>query len=130
MGPQPTPYPPPRPRPPSPSDENRYGLLFASQAWLTALLMFPLCFAAALVAPIFDWKRMRPPTLVAVLWGRLALWNMGVRPKVEGVELLPPREEAVVFVANHGSYLDIPVTNYLPRMCKVRRRLRPHRVGL
>ncbi|CAM9173431.1 unnamed protein product [Ectocarpus sp. 4 AP-2014] len=97
---------------------NMYGLLFATQAWFTALLMFPLCFLSALVAPIFDWRRMRPPTAVAVLWGRLALWNMGVRPKVEGAELLPPRGEAVVFVANHGSYLDIPVTNYLPRMCK------------
>lgn len=44
---------------------------------------------------------------------------MGVRPKVEGAELLPPKDEAVVFVANHGSYLDIPVTNFLPRVCKV-----------
>lgn len=98
---------------------NRYGLLFATQAWLTALLMFPLCFLSAVVSPIFDWRRMRPPTLVALLWGRLALWNMGVRPKVEGAELLPPKDEAVVFVANHASYLDIPVTNFLPRMCKV-----------
>ncbi|CAM9136592.1 unnamed protein product [Scytosiphon promiscuus] len=97
---------------------NLYGLLFATQAWLTALLMFPLCLLSAVVSPIFDWGRMRPPTLVALLWGRLALWNMGVRPKVEGVELLPPKEEAVVFVANHASYLDIPVTNFLPRMCK------------
>lgn len=45
--------------------------------------------------------------------------TMGVRPKVYGAELLPPKEEAVVFVANHGSYLDIPVTNFLPRSCKV-----------
>lgn len=81
--------------------------------------MFPLCLAAALVAPLFDWRRMRPPTLVALLWGRLSLLNMGVRPKVEGAELLPPRDEAVVFVANHGSYLDIPVTNFLPRTVKV-----------
>lgn len=81
--------------------------------------MFPLCLAAALVAPFFDWRRMRPPTLVALLWGRLSLWNMGVRPKVEGSELMPPGDEAVVFVANHGSYLDIPVTNFLPRTCKV-----------
>lgn len=110
-------YPSPtRPRTPA---TNRYGLFFATQAWLTALLMFPLCLAAALVSPAFDWRRMRPPTLVALLWGRLSLWNMGVRPKVEGAELLPPRDEAVVFVANHGSYLDIPVTNFLPRAVKV-----------
>eukprot|EP00752_Nemacystus_decipiens_P009208 g8224.t1 len=97
---------------------NPYGLFFATQAWLTALLMFPLCFAAAMVSPVFDWRRMRPPTLVALLWGRMSLWNMGVRPKVEGAELLPPRDEPVVFVANHGSYLDIPVTNFLPRTVK------------
>ncbi|CAM9505655.1 unnamed protein product [Pylaiella littoralis] len=97
---------------------NLYGLLFAGQAWLTAVLMFPLCFLAALVGPIFDWRRMRPPTLVALLWGRMTLLNMGVRPKVEGLELLPPEGQAVVFVANHGSYLDIPVSNFLPRLCK------------
>lgn len=110
-------YPPPVA--PTYQQHDSYGLLFAGQAWLTALLMFPLCFLAALVAPIFDWRRMRPPTLVALLWGRMAMWNMGVRPKVEGLELLPPKDEAVVFVANHGSYLDIPVSNFLPRLCKV-----------
>lgn len=63
---------------------------------------------------------MRPPTLVALVWGRLVMLSMGCRPRVQGVELLPPPEEAVVFVANHGSYLDILVTNFLPRLCKVR----------
>lgn len=82
--------------------------------------MFPLCFAAGLFAALFDWKRMRPPAAVAQVWGRLVLLTMGCRPRVEGAELLPPPEEAVVFVANHGSYLDIPVTNFLPRLCKVR----------
>ncbi|CAM9970114.1 unnamed protein product [Ascophyllum nodosum] len=61
---------------------------------------------------------MRLPTMVALWWGRRVMLNMGVRPRVEGAELLPPPEEAVVFVANHGSYLDIPVTNFLPRLCK------------
>lgn len=104
------------PLPPHPSS---YGLLFASQAWLSALVIFPLCFLAGVVGTVFDWRRMRPPTIVALLWGRLAMLIMGVRPKVEGAELLPPTKEPVVFVANHGSFLDIPVTNFLPRLCKV-----------
>lgn len=117
----------PRPPPPPPlpfhlpPPARSYGFLFASQAWLSALLIFPLCFLAGLVSPIFDRKRTRPPTFVAAMWGRLAMLTMGVRPKVEGAELLPPEDEAVVFVANHGSYLDIPVTNFLPRLCKVSR---------
>lgn len=98
---------------------GRYGALFAAQAWLSAIVMFPLCFVAGVAAVLFDWRRMRPPAAVAQAWGRLVLLTMGCRPRVEGAELLPPPEEPVVFVANHGSYLDIPVTNFLPRLCKV-----------
>lgn len=67
---------------------------------------------------------MRSPTAIALLWGRLSMLAMGIRPKVEGTKLLPPKDEPVVFVANHGSYLDIPVTNFLPRLCKVGARRR------
>lgn len=98
-----------------------YGVFFAAQAWLSALLIFPICAVAGVVSSVFDRRRKRPPTIVALLWGRLVLLAMGVRPKVEGTELLPPPEEPVVFVANHASYLDIPVTNFLPRLCKVGR---------
>lgn len=94
--------------------------MFAAQAWLSACIIFPVCAAAAIISPLFDWRRMRPPTIVALLWGRLALLTMGVRPKVEGEDLLPPPGEPVVFVANHCSYLDIPITNFIPRLCKVR----------
>lgn len=89
------------------------------QAWLSAAIMFPCCLLAAVLSAVFDWRRMRLPTIVALWWGRRVMLNMGIRPMVEGAELLPPPEEPVVFVANHGSYLDIPVTNFLPRLCKV-----------
>lgn len=42
------------------------------------------------------------------LWARIILAAAGVRVRVEGRELVP-RDTAVVFMANHESWLDIPV---------------------
>lgn len=46
------------------------------------------------------------------LWARRVFGHIGVTLRVEGQENLPPRGTTVVFVANHQSYLDIPVFLY------------------
>src|SRR5262245_38866637 len=45
--------------------------------------------------------------LVAQVWGRFLLAVSFIRVRGEGVEKLDPRT-SYVFVANHGSYMDIP----------------------
>ncbi|CAM9734496.1 unnamed protein product [Discosporangium mesarthrocarpum] len=97
---------------------NIYGFVYALQAWLWAILLFPFCLAGALLGVLFDRQRMRLPSVLGMAWGRLSLWTMGIHPRVVGTEWLPDRGEQAVFVSNHTSYLDIPVMACLPRLFK------------
>lgn len=67
------------------------------------------------------WARCRDPlrrvTFAALR--RLSMLTCGYRPRVLGVEELPPRGEAVLYVPNHCSYLDIlTLSGFLPRPLK------------
>lgn len=55
------------------------------------------------IPPKGDWTRG-----CARLWARIALWGALVRIKVEGVDNVPA-DTPVVFMANHESWIDIPV---------------------
>ena len=55
------------------------------------------------VPPQGDWTRT-----CARVWARVALWAAMVRLEVEGVERVPA-DTPVVFMANHESWLDIPM---------------------
>lgn len=55
------------------------------------------------IPPRGDWTQRG-----SRLWGRIILWAALVRRRVEGRELVP-RDGPVVFMANHESWLDIPV---------------------
>ncbi|MGA2132757.1 MAG: lysophospholipid acyltransferase family protein [Bryobacteraceae bacterium] len=60
----------------------------------------------SLMASVFD-KSGRTQHALARTWGRVLLAVSGVRVRVEGLENLP--EGPSVLVANHRSYMDIPV---------------------
>jgi 1-acyl-sn-glycerol-3-phosphate acyltransferase len=60
----------------------------------------------SLVASFFD-RTGNSQHRLARAWGRMLLAVCFVRVRVEGLEKLDPRG-AYVFVANHGSFLDIP----------------------
>jgi 1-acyl-sn-glycerol-3-phosphate acyltransferase len=59
------------------------------------------------VATFFD-RSGRLPNKLAGPWGRCLLRVCGVRLTVAGIEKIDPRQ-SYVFVANHRSYMDIPV---------------------
>ena len=60
----------------------------------------------SLAASIFD-KSGNSQHNIARLWGRILLAAAFIRFRVEGAERLDP-QASYVFVANHGSYMDIP----------------------
>jgi 1-acyl-sn-glycerol-3-phosphate acyltransferase len=62
--------------------------------------------AVSLIASIFD-RSGNALHNIARLWGRILLATGFVRVRAEGVKKLNPRG-SYVFVANHGSYMDIP----------------------
>jgi 1-acyl-sn-glycerol-3-phosphate acyltransferase len=92
---------------------NAFGLLFALNAlFLGTLMLLPMY----IVSP-FDARRTAV-TRLGNVWGRLVMRATGIRATISGAELLPPPSEPIMYVANHCSYLDIPVTALLRRPIK------------
>jgi 1-acyl-sn-glycerol-3-phosphate acyltransferase len=87
------------------------GFLRAVVLWL-AVILTTIVFSTLVLAlfPVvypFD-KRRHALHVVATLWGRcIVLLNPWWRFTIEGLENLPRRDEAVVYVANHNSQTDI-----------------------
>ncbi len=51
---------------------------------------------------------------MARYWSRFIFWGVGIKPVVKGIENIP-RDQAVIFAANHQSTMDIPAMfGYLP----------------
>ncbi|MCH7935808.1 MAG: AMP-binding protein [Proteobacteria bacterium] len=76
-------------------------LLFGAYAWGLIGLMAPVLWLGAVIVPSVGGRW-------AGLGGgvRLLAWLLGARLSVRGLENLPPKGRAAVFVSNHASYLD------------------------
>ena len=93
--------------------------------WRTVLFLIPLnaintiVFGTiSLLAGLID-KSGNLPHRVAQLWARVILLSSGVRIELTG-RPLPAPTESVVFVANHGSFYDIPIIfTSLPRQLRL-----------
>lgn len=94
---------------------NAFSLLFGLNAFLWgALLIFPMWCAS-----LIDARRVLV-SRIGNIWGRLVLRFSFVDASIVNAQLLPPPSEAVMYVANHCSYLDVPLTGLLRRPLKVR----------
>ena len=76
-------------------------LLFGAYAWGLIGLMAPVLWLGAVAVPSVGGRW-------AGLGGgiRLLAWLLAARLSVRGLENLPPKSRAAVFVSNHASYLD------------------------
>ena len=81
------------------------GLLVADPAIILATIFFGII---SLCTSFFDASG-RKQNVIARVWAKTILWFSGVTLKVEGVENIDPAG-SYVFVANHLSYMDTPVT--------------------
>jgi len=92
---------------------NAFGLLFGLNAFLFgAVLLLPMWLAS-----LVDARRILV-SRIGNFWGRTVLRCTGIQATVVGAHLLPPASEAIMYVANHCSYLDVPVTGLLRRPLK------------
>ncbi|KAJ1625907.1 hypothetical protein T492DRAFT_1036572 [Pavlovales sp. CCMP2436] len=94
------------------------GNLFSAIFMLNCLVWGALLLPAMFVASKMDAQHRTLVSRVGNFWGRLVLRVSGVRATVIDAHLLPPAGEPIMFVANHCSYLDIPVTGLLYRPLK------------
>jgi 1-acyl-sn-glycerol-3-phosphate acyltransferase len=99
---------------------NTWGLLYGLSIFGTALLFMPFMIAICLFADLSgDSKRRRALDWVVHRWAKLAMSLLGTRATLYGSENLPPIDEAVVYVPNHTSFMDIMIlSGTLPRPIK------------
>uniref|UniRef100_A0A0G4G8W7 Phospholipid/glycerol acyltransferase domain-containing protein n=1 Tax=Chromera velia CCMP2878 TaxID=1169474 RepID=A0A0G4G8W7_9ALVE len=95
---------------------NGLGLVWMSLVFLWAAFWYPLLICAFLVSEGVNDKKRSLVDMVVAVWSRFCLWNATLNPKVEGLENLPKdKSEPLLIVANHSSFLDIPVLSaFLP----------------
>jgi len=112
---------PPLPATPNPNIVMRSltAVYFAFACFGSALIVYPPLICITLVSLVIDNTRRRWNDWVVAAWGRLTMTFMRGSVTVEGTENLPPHGEAVMFVPNHCSFLDIfALSGYLPRRFK------------
>jgi 1-acyl-sn-glycerol-3-phosphate acyltransferase len=88
-------------------------MIYFLKLFLVGLFTLPLSFLIVLASP---FSRIgKPADAVARLWAWTILRIGGIRLKVRGLDRLEPGRH-YIFIANHQSYLDIPVlVKSLPR---------------
>uniref|UniRef100_A0A7S0W2L7 Phospholipid/glycerol acyltransferase domain-containing protein n=1 Tax=Hemiselmis tepida TaxID=464990 RepID=A0A7S0W2L7_9CRYP len=95
------------------------GLFFVVACFGWAAVLYPaigLCYA---FGKAFDQKRRRAVDWIVHWWAKLTCLTILYKPKVIGTENLPPQDEAVMYIPNHCSYLDIfTLSGFLPRAFK------------
>jgi len=98
---------------------NPVGLLFGASMTIWVIALYPLVLSSALLSQLFDRKKRRPMDFMVKLWAKTSMLSLFYRPRVVGAELMPPRDQPVLLVPNHCSYLDIlTLSAYLPRPFK------------
>ena len=92
---------------------------FCAAATVVILLCYIPLLPVTLVSLFFDNVRRRGCDFIVSWWARLTLLAFGSNVKVEGLENLPPPDEAVLYCPNHCSFLDIfALSGFLPRRFK------------
>lgn len=95
------------------------GIYFAIACFGSALIVYPPLIVITLVSLFVDNTRRRWCDWIVQAWARLTLTALFATVKVEGIENLPPYDEAVLYAPNHCSFLDIfALSGYLPRRFK------------
>lgn len=79
------------------------SLLFSTPLIVLATIVMGMC---SMAVSVFD-SSGEGQHRMARIWARILLAVSFIRVRVEGLEKLDPRRN-YVFVANHGSYMDIP----------------------
>lgn len=96
-----------------------FGITFALLTALVVTGIYPLVISATIYSKLFDNERRRANDYVVQWWARTTLTLFGAKVALEGQENLPPPGEAVMFVPNHCSFLDIfSLSGFLPRRFK------------
>jgi hypothetical protein len=95
---------------------NLWGVLFGLQCW-SIMVLWMLGMLLFMPFKLLLGGRLDPDGILIDTLGRW--WSFLVSfphslPRITGRENLPPRGEACVYIANHASWMDIPILGLLP----------------
>mmetsp|Transcript_13028 Transcript_13028/g.19226 ORF Transcript_13028/g.19226 Transcript_13028/m.19226 type:complete len:348 (-) Transcript_13028:241-1284(-) len=98
---------------------NLCGFLYLGSVFLWGFIVYPVLVPFYLFSLVFDPKCRRLVDYVMAFWQRMACLCLTYKPKVEGLENLPPHGEPVIYMPNHTSFMDIfTLSGFLPRRFK------------
>jgi 1-acyl-sn-glycerol-3-phosphate acyltransferase len=97
-----------------------WGLLYALSTLMYAIVVLPFMLLLATICDIIgEGKRRKILDWMVHFWANMAMSTVFFRPKVIGLENLPPSSETVMYVPNHTSFMDILVlSGFVPRPFK------------
>lgn len=95
---------------------NIWGIVFGVQCW-SIMLLWMVGMLMFMPFKLIFGNRFDPDGILIDTFGRW--WSFLVSfphslPRITGRENLPPSGEACVFIANHASWMDIPMVGLLP----------------
>ena len=98
---------------------NPTGIYFCLMTFVWAFVWYPALVTAALVSQLFDRRKRRLVDWVVYLWAKTSMLSCFYKPRVTGLENLPPKSEALLVIPNHTSFLDIfSLSGFVPRRLK------------
>lgn len=98
---------------------NAVGAFFLLSVFSWAFVFFPALLLAAAYSKLFDPKKRRLVDWAIFWWAKCAMLTCTFKPRLTGLENLPPVDEAVMIIPNHTSFLDIlSLSGFLPRPLK------------
>ena len=102
---------------------NMWGIVYALSCLVFATIVLPFMVVASACIDMFasEAYRKRRTALdwVIHVWAKLVLLSTGCNPTLYGAENLPPKGEAVIYVPNHTSFMDIlTLSGFVPRPFK------------
>ena len=102
---------------------NIWGMVHLLAIFSTACVVFPFMLAVSVSIDLFGSvahkKRRAVLDWIVHYWSKIALTTAGCVPTLYGIENLPPAGEAVIYVPNHTSFMDIlTLSGSVPRPFK------------
>eukprot|EP00181_Compsopogon_caeruleus_P006269 CAMPEP_0184685498 /NCGR_PEP_ID=MMETSP0312-20130426/19198_1 /TAXON_ID=31354 /ORGANISM="Compsopogon coeruleus, Strain SAG 36.94" /LENGTH=281 /DNA_ID=CAMNT_0027139657 /DNA_START=310 /DNA_END=1155 /DNA_ORIENTATION=- len=91
------------------------GIFFAILTYLYAVPFFLVMVLTHPFVLLLDPKRRRFHDGISIWWMKSIMITCLLFPKIRGLENLPPRNQACIFVPNHTSFLDIFVLGWIDR---------------
>lgn len=102
---------------------NMWGIVYALSCLVFATIVLPFMIMASACIDMFASEAYRKRRTMldweVHVWAKLVLMSTGCNPTLYGVENLPPKGEAVIYVPNHTSFMDIlTLSGFVPRPFK------------